>query len=326
MSGGIESILIAGITSPRRQRSGAKLLPRLARLVIGASLLFAVANAPGIPRRPQPVITERLTHLFRESFNEAYSLSVTNAELTVGGYTFEESWSGYALQRLGVVTPFTVPAVDSTGHTNVACDSGAIRFWFKPYWSSASLTNGTGPGTYARLAELVATSGDQSAVCWWLQLSPDGSSLSLIGQSDSGPVELLSSGIAWPANVYHHITLDYGPQGTALFIDGTLAAQGAGTPAIPPALAALVLGSTSTGTATPGGDFDEPLLLCLAADRSPSKLLLRAHRQQGGTRPNDARRGSCGGGASGSPALRRDGNCHGRLSKRPFALQPGRTP
>ncbi len=91
-------------------------------------------------------------------------------------------------------------------------------------------------------------------------------SLSLIGQSDSGPVELLSAGIAWQANVYHHLALDYGPEGTALFIDGTLAAQGAGTLAIPPALAALVLGSTSTGTATPGGDFDEALLLCLAAD------------------------------------------------------------
>ncbi|MBI3851199.1 MAG: hypothetical protein HY298_13135 [Verrucomicrobia bacterium] len=28
--------------------------------------------------------------------------------------------------------------MNSAGHTNLAFDAGAIRFWFTPYWSSAS--------------------------------------------------------------------------------------------------------------------------------------------------------------------------------------------
>ncbi len=141
----------------------------------------------------------------------------TNAEIVIGNYTFEESWSGYALQRAGTsVTPFVVPALDS-GHTNITCNTGTIRFWFKPYWSS-----GNGPGTAARLVELVAVGSGQSAVIWSLQTSADGTGLHLLGSSDNGPVELLNTGINWQANQSHLITLDYSPNGTALFIDGAL--------------------------------------------------------------------------------------------------------
>ena len=92
---------------------------------------------------------------------------------------------------------------------------------------------------------------------WSLQISSDGTVLQLLGYSDSGPVQVLAAPIAWPAHQYHCVALDYGPQGTALFIDGQMAAQGGGTLAIPLSVGALVLGSSIAGTETAHGAFDE---------------------------------------------------------------------
>jgi alpha-tubulin suppressor-like RCC1 family protein len=172
--------------------------------------------------------------------------------------TLVESWSGYALDRSGPnVIPWILPGVDASSHTNVSCVSGAIRMWFEPWFSSSSVAGGAGPGTTARLADLDATSGGGTVECWSLQISADGTTLQLIGNSDSGPVQLLSTLIAWQANQSHLIELNYTPQGTTLFVDGQLAAQGAGTVAIPPAVGALVLGSSISGTETADGALDE---------------------------------------------------------------------
>jgi len=158
---------------------------------------------------------------------------------------------------LGTVTPFVVPAVSATGHTNIAGDSGAIRFWVTPYWASASVTNGAGPGVNARLLELVAVGDKDAAVAWSLQVSADGSVVSLLGEGEKEPVELLSAAIAWPANEARMVTLNYGPDGTALYLNGELAAEGQGTLALPSSLAGLIVGSTLAGTGTAGGYVDE---------------------------------------------------------------------
>lgn len=198
--------------------------------------------------------------LFHASFDEAYSSRQTNAEVTIADYgTLRESWSGYALQRAGsFVPPFVVPAVDATGHTNVASDAsgGVLRFWLTPYWSSESV-GGKGPGTPARLVELVAADGKEAVVVWSLQLTADGSALLLFGGSDGDPAVLLRAGLAWPADLWHLVGLNYGPKGTALFVDGQLVAEGAGTLAVPPKVAALVVGSTLAGTDPAGGEFEE---------------------------------------------------------------------
>ena len=223
----------------------------LARDLLGVFLLFYVTSALAAPRDTLPPLPEAVPVLYRETFDEYWG-GGTNAEIVIGNYTFEESWSGYALQRAGTsVTPFVVPALDS-GHTNITCNTGAIRFWFKPYWSS-----GTGSGTVARLVELVAVGRGQSAVIWSLQASADGTGLHLLGSSDNGPVELLSTEINWRADQSHLITLDYSPNGTTLFIDGAQAATGTGTLAIPPNIGVLVLGSTFLGENAAEGDFDE---------------------------------------------------------------------
>src|SRR5207244_388440 len=114
----------------------------------------------------------------------------TNSQILVEGFRLVESWSGYALDRSttgGAITPFIIPGVDSSGHTNLVSDGiGALRLWLTPYWST---TNGSvGPGAYARVAELLAV-GDEALVNWSLQISPSGDALRLIAQSQSGPAQ-----------------------------------------------------------------------------------------------------------------------------------------
>ncbi len=225
------------------------------------ALCFALTTSLALarPRDVPAPLPEMEPILFHETFDYLCPDCVTNAQVTIPNYgVLIESWSWYALQRSGTVTPFIIPGVDS-GHTNVPCDTGAIRMWVKPYWTSSSLTNGTGPGTYATLFALAVINKNQITADWTLQFDAKGSALSLIGRSDAGPVELLNANIAWQAGDWHLVTLDYGPgkNGTALFIDGQLAAEGAGTLAVSPQTAGVVIGSTFSGTDAIGGEIDE---------------------------------------------------------------------
>ena len=226
-------------------------------------LLLGAVNSPAAPRSScAGLIPDSIPPLYHESFDEAFAWGATNAQSVLGNYTLDESWTGYALQRSGTsVTPFYVPGVDATGHTNLS-GSGTIRFWVKPTtWASATSTSvtqtkGTGPGAVAVLLELDAIGKGESANLWSLQISADGTALSLVAQSDSQPTLLLQSGINWQANQSHLITLNYGPTATALFIDGQPVTQGTGTLAVPPQIAALFVGSSLAGKSVAGGDFD----------------------------------------------------------------------
>jgi alpha-tubulin suppressor-like RCC1 family protein len=165
-----------------------------------------------------------------------------------------ESWQGFSLERAGaIVLPWTVPAVDLTSHTNLTCGTagGAIRFYFAPYWTSGTA------GSVKRLADMVASSPSGSSPVWSLQISPDGSSLNLVGYGDSGETLLCSAPISWEADVWECLAINYGPQGTAIFMNGQLVAQGGGTAPIPTSVGLLVLGSSIAGMDTARGAFDE---------------------------------------------------------------------
>ena len=232
---------------------------------VGAGVYSRMCNGrccqrAGRPARPLVGGTHPRGHppLFHETFDEVYSRGMTNAQVTLGNYTYVESWSGYALQRVGTtVMPFVVSALDS-GCTNFAGAAGTLRCWFKPTtWSSVTSADGTGPGATATLLEVDAIGKNDSANAWAILINPEGTLLSLVAQSDSHPTLLLQTEISWAANQSHLIALEYNSMETVLYLDGQIVAQGAGVPTVPTDLAALIVGSSLTGRAVAGGDFDE---------------------------------------------------------------------
>ena len=109
----------------------------------------------------------------------------------------------------------------------------------------------------ATLLELDAIGKNQSANVFTLQVSADGTTLSLVALSDSNPSVLVQSEINWQTNQSHLIVLNYSQKETDLFIDGQLLQQGSGTVEVPPQVAALFVGSSLAGDSVAGGDFDE---------------------------------------------------------------------
>lgn len=204
-----------------------------------------------------PPLPEMTTRLWQESFDAPYFALGTNRTETVNtSYgLLVSSWSGYALERAGKVTPFVVAGMDGAGKVQVASE-GAIRFWLTPYWGSAA-AGGNGPGVNVRLLELVAVGEKEAVVAWSLQVSPKGNEIYLFGQSETGAVQLLSTEITWTANTPHGLALNYSPTGTVLFVDGELAASGTGTYPVPPGVAGLVVGSAVDGTDAAGGYVDK---------------------------------------------------------------------
>ena len=133
--------------------SGISRCQNLSRLLVSAhivaGLLFCPSAGRALPRSPFPPVPEAGV-IFHEGFDGFHSIGSGDARAVIPGLgTLVESWSGYALQRAGTnVLPWILPAVDpASGHTNLTCDAdGAIRFWFEPRFSSASIAGGTGPG------------------------------------------------------------------------------------------------------------------------------------------------------------------------------------
>src|SRR5207248_763292 len=68
------------------------------------------------------------------------------------------------------------PAINANTNLNLNLQSGAIRFWFAPAWSSASV-GGSGPGSYGRLLEVGAPSKDATVGWWSLYFNPEGTEI-----------------------------------------------------------------------------------------------------------------------------------------------------
>ena len=223
-------------------------------LTLATSALQLVAK----PRPPLPPLPE-MGLSFRADFDEPFWSRTEKPESFNAAYTdLVESWSGYALRRAGKpVTPFFVPALDQLGHTNVNCSEGAVRCWFNPFWSSATIPNGTGPGTSGQLIELSIIDGKNAVPVWSINVSPDGTTLLLTAVTETGAKDLLQAPIDWLAGQWHLVSLNYGPKSTTLSIDGKLAAEGDGTLPVPAKIAALSVGSDLAGSDVAGGEFDE---------------------------------------------------------------------
>ncbi len=218
-------------------------------------------SAFGRPRQPMPPLPEMAPVLWQEHFDQAFPYDIDDpSTLTIEDFgELVESWSGYGLGRSGVLLPaYTLPGVDDQGRALINPGSGAVRLWISPSWSSSSIKKGTGPGDLGCLLEMSAADGRSvPVVCWSLVINPDGTRISLVADSDSGVVELLGAPIQWTAGQAHFVTLNFGTNATALYLDGQLAVQGAGTIALPASVARLTFGSASTGTEAVQAMIDE---------------------------------------------------------------------
>ena len=226
---------------------------RLFGLLIAAAVLLAFTSPlHAEPRSPLPPWPEA-NPISQLKWDAVLSPMRDNSTVAVGaeGATLVESWSGYALQREGLlVPPFVMPGVNEKGQANLGFKQGCIRFWFAPSWAG-----GSGPGQVARLAEWIVTDGKDVGTLWSLSLNEAGTMISLA----SGGAEVLRAEINWSAGKWHQVALSYGEHGTELVIDGVLVATGVGLLAVEPKISGLVIGSDWMGFHVAGGLFDEVL-------------------------------------------------------------------
>ena len=194
--------------------------------------------------------------------------------------SYAESWSGHAAVLAGWdPARLVLPAVASSGKPNLADQEGAIRFWFNPFWSSAS-QGGNGPEDTACLFEIGAWSGKRSMAWWSLQVTPDGNQLVLANVVNrDAPLIALVTSVEWDVGQWHQISLTYSGAETRLFIDGAMVAIGPGISLLPTAPAGseagIALGSNTSGEQLAQGEFEELTTL----PHIPSEQAIALHYQ-----------------------------------------------
>ena len=203
----------------------------LAAIVAASIFPLFVLQTHARPRPPQPPWPEPTLRIY--GFDAAYQRGpwkdiAINEEDSVA-----ESWSGYSLVREGVVvSPVVIPVDVESKRPNYKLDSGAIRFWFAPNWTSSnSKEGGRGPGHLASLVELVSLDEKKPAVKWSLCVNESGDTIYLAGESKAGTTIYLKAPVQFEAGDWRMITLGYSGTNTALWLDGELVAKGEGLPA-----------------------------------------------------------------------------------------------
>jgi hypothetical protein len=167
-------------------------------------------------------------------------------------------------------------SIEASGTPNFVPWNGTIQFWFKPDWNSATFSDGTGPGTVARLFELGSPNSfsgwwwdwwsgwHYQFTGWWtLLISPDGTEMDFVTQTNGNITAItnLSTTIHWSSNDWHQIVLTFGPTNSALYLDGqAVVTNGAGVANFPDATnvaAGFDIGSDNSGNNQARGQFDE---------------------------------------------------------------------
>ncbi len=208
------------------------------------------------------VIVNEFIPQARWRFNdpETWAGEAGQLPLFTNNLTEVPSWSSHA-----VLVDNNSPAwiayrvVETNGRTNLNCQTGSVRFWFKPDWNSTN-AGGDGPGSWGRLME-IGSHDPAFANGWWaLYLSPDGTHL-LFGTRTNGLGRTnLVGNISWHSNEWYQIALTYSPTGSALYVDGRWLAGGAGVMDFSNAgelTAGFRIGSDGEGNNQARGAFDE---------------------------------------------------------------------
>ncbi len=256
--------------------------------LISLNLWFFVATLMAAPRMPVPPWPEQTFGIW--GFDESlWFASFEPKILGMEAAQTVDSWSGYALLRdlTSASGPVAIPAVDGA-KTNVACERGAIRFWFCPQWSSTG-AGGKGPGYHARLLELVGFGTKSPQTRWALYLNPEGTGLYFSGRDNNGGVsDFLNAPVTFQAGQWRMITVCYSPTNSALFLDGALVATGTGVAAPARwefASQGLVVGSDLAGGNTAQGEFDELRTFDYWPDESQESFYYRGVSRQAAMGP-----------------------------------------
>jgi hypothetical protein len=202
---------------------------------------------------------------------DTWSFDDTNAWTSDYGYA-PVSFTNLIVSLLGdgttLVLDTNIPAwlqynvVENNGTTNLTVDQGTVTFWFAPDWASTN-QGGTGPGDWGRLLEVGNYTTNSSYGFWSLYVDPAGANIYFSTQTNDLSSNLwtyLSAPIAWTTNYWHQITLTYSITNIALYLDGSLATNGAGM-SIWPGTNVLAngfyIGSDTNGLNQAHGMFDD---------------------------------------------------------------------
>jgi Concanavalin A-like lectin/glucanases superfamily len=141
-------------------------------------------------------------------------------------------------------------AFRSDGTPNITRNTGTIRFWFGPNW-----TTGTGPGNTAKLFEM---SGG-----WCLSMNSQGNNIILTsqGDADTNTVTNLVQTINWTSNQWHQIVVTYSQStnDVAIYVDGSQLGSHASIPVkgVEGAISSFTIGNGANGLNPAVGLFDE---------------------------------------------------------------------
>ncbi|MEI7732691.1 MAG: LamG-like jellyroll fold domain-containing protein [Verrucomicrobiota bacterium] len=232
------------------------------RLIYVVACLAIACLPPEVtakPRPARPVLPEGESFLYRanELQTNFVADSISNSVYLKSVY-FAESWSGTALQMMGnTASRCIIPAQGTRRPPNFSPNSGSIRLWFAPVWSSSSL-GGQGPGTHARVLE-IAQLNTRTHVGFALYFDPDGNTIYGTAYRGDQAVELIRATVSLENGVWHQFGLVYGPDYTALALDGQMIATNLPMPTLATDLDHWVcfLGTDKMGQEKLHGQLDE---------------------------------------------------------------------
>lgn len=117
---------------------------------------------------------------------------------------------------------FAIRQVNTNGDFSVR--NGTVSCWFRPDWNSG------GPGSPMTAIPLVEAATNSPAKSgWWAWLiQAGGSELQFLGQARGQQVSYLRAPVSLQSNQWVHLALTWSPTNSALFVDGTPVATGAG--------------------------------------------------------------------------------------------------
>lgn len=148
--------------------------------------------------------------------------------------------------------------VEPDATANINCRCGTVCFWFRPSWNSSN-TGGSGPGWAARLLSMGKWTSGASIGAWELTLDDAGTNVSFAAQTNGGGIQMLQAPVSLSNTAWYHVALAYTPSNSALYLNGLLAASGAGVSNYPgPEVRAqgFAVGSTLDGAGQAQGSFD----------------------------------------------------------------------